>query len=558
MKGILPILAFAISFMGGWLIFGSSEEPKEKELVVSSRREVVSTIGVEVKVRRLAGKIRRFESYQDQVREVIALATSLPVNEIKEWHAKSFLKSLDADLENLFINITSERWLEADPRGYMEWATMMQSRHRDLHLAQWAARDLDGAVAYVRRLPRAEVMRGLQSMIRNLAKVDPEMAFEAAGKYLASTVEEQPTEAASILAVLAGLDLESALTLRESWTEELREKTTSGLVEVLFLNDVSRGLRFLEDEGKDWRTILKAMERGRSGKLKEMIFDRPGDLPEGWVEKMVRNSPYAFRSKKILDWFESDPETLGVSGESLRKVAMSAAWIDFGNENRGRLMALINGDQLLPAERKRLLEKQVSRWPLEDADELRDWLGGLDDPELHEAADHALEKYDEKESEATPGARNSPADLMRKLVEGESVGVWGLNERWTPNDEATAAQYMRGVSDEERVTLVERLDDRGVLTDIPRKFGAELIQDALASGSEKLAEGMADFAGRWAKEKPGEASAWVAELPSGNDRLKAAMRVARVWKDYSPTEAKAWVESLPPGERAEVMKVLDN
>lgn len=560
MKVLAVSFGFLVSLAVGWLLTSVEESTGEVEPMISERSMRGARNEAATHARQVARKLGELETYDEQVRRVIALASSLSIDEIRDWHSQSYLDSLDADLENLFINITSERWLEVDPRGYLEWATVMKYPRTKLHIAKLAARDLEGAVSYVLEQQRSQVNRGMRDLIQNLAAIDLEKAFEAAHLHLASAASDSSTESNLVLATLSKLDLEAALALRATWSTELQERTISGVLEALFEDDFSNGLRFLEEEGKDWRSLSKAMGQRGHEDLRDLVMTRRKDLPEGWLEKMIEESPYVFRSKHVLEFLEQAPGNLVLSASALEKVLGTSAYVNFGKENRGRTMALVNGSEISLKTRMRFMKLQISRWPRGDSEGLRAWLGGLNDVALHEVADGALADFDERESSYSPGERKRPAVEFQEMASGKRGQYWSTGELWTPGDANEARKVYRTMNDSEKAILVNKLRDDDRFDQMPWQLSSEMLADALSQEDgrlERLGETITEFSNDWAKKAPGEAAVWVSGLPAGLERLEAAAKVAEIWQGYSPEETRVWVETLEPDEQAAVRKVLE-
>jgi hypothetical protein len=105
MKTLLPLFGFLSAFLLGW--FPNSSSTSFEKAKQSARLHHRST---EVRGSAIAHhetkKVERLKSYEDQLQYVIALASSIPISEIKDWHENSYLDALDGDLEHLFWSIT--------------------------------------------------------------------------------------------------------------------------------------------------------------------------------------------------------------------------------------------------------------------------------------------------------------------------------------------------------------------------------------------------------------------------------------------------------------------
>lgn len=558
MKSAFPLLSFLAALGIGWIFTPAPKEKPSGKTELSTRSLHESDPEFASKGRERTGEIARLTTREEQVHQLIALASSIPVGDIAEWHRSDLINALDDDLETLFSRITSERWLEANPKEFMEWATMMNYRQADLHLAQWAINDPEGANDFVKGLPRSNRAYKISRMISEMAKSDPDLALKFLERNLLGSSNHDSYHLKSALTSFAKDHLEAILAARESWPKAARDQASTVIAGVLFKKDFAKGLSFLESEGLDWKSMANSNDQN----LAEALIKNRDQLPEGWLSKIIHQSSWAFISAKNgLALFESDPEALGLDSRSLANLAANAGIIPMTGKNPERLMAVINGGTISLETRQSILRSKIGSWADGDSDGLREWLGTLNDPELHAIADQGLVEFDSQ-----PDSKPSVADNIAKVVGGSSLDYTLIRSisRWTPAETGKAVAAFRSLSPQEQQATFTSL--QMALNNAPSNF--DFFKEVFAEAAKlpapddennqmRTGQNFQRFSSSYANVEPAKAAEWASQLPEGSGRQSAIQGVVQAWKNYSPSEAESWIRTLPANDQDAARKGLE-
>jgi hypothetical protein len=502
-------------------------------------------------------------TYEEKVRRVIALASSVPLDEIAGWHKKSLTAFSNPRLAELFIGITAERWLEAAPREMMDWAILtMGENESNPYLAKWALQDPESATDFILKLPEHQRDARMEGLIANLLTNDPKLAFEIAKKHMAIERVGSGISQYGLARRLASLDLEATLAMREDWSPELREATNSQIAAAFLEQDFSGGMKFLESENLTWRTLYDAMRGG--GEVSRLCLEHAQGLPEGWLEKMMLESSSEWgRGFGEIAWIEADPKALGVSKETFTRYLENAIYFTEGETRKPRLMEIVNGDHLGPELRERFLRNQVLKWPVDDAVGLQNWLGKLQDETLFDSADKALAEREEQQK-PPPSAQErdmAPVRTLREIAAGTAGEHFFLGGYWSPAAIQQVEQTFHDFSPTEKTALYERFGETRVRNTAPYGLASLIMAEAVATyppgtagRPEKLMAQLGSFVSEWAYGGPAQAGEWVSNLPDGPDKITAAREVAKAWQAHAPEEARAWVNQFPSKQRDGILE----
>lgn len=560
MKRALPILSFLIALVLGWVFTPATIAKLKVETELSTRILRIGKARAESGERERVREIDRQMTREEKVRQVIALASSIPVDEIAKWHRSDLIDVLDDDLETLFFRITSERWLEANPKEFMEWAMMMNYRQADLHLAQWAIKDPEAANDFIKGLPRSDRSEKISEVALEMVKSDPGLALEFLSRNLSVFSGQNDYYFRKSLNSLAKENPEALLAAGKTWPKAARDQASSAIAGVYLHEDFAKGLSFLQSEGLNWQAMSQSADR----KIAAILIENRNQLPDGWLSQMLRRSPWAFTSAANgLELLESDPASLELDSRSFARLVESAGNIPITEKNRGRLMAVINGETVPLENRETILRDKIRKWNKSDSDGLRDWLGTLDDPALHAAADEGLAQFD-NQSDFKPTVEGDIAKFMGP--ERLDYNATKRIAKWTPAETEKALGAFRGLSPEEKQVSFESVRDGLQSNGTNFSFYKEVLTEAskfppsegenTRNEQERIAA-FQTFSRNYASMEPAKAAAWAAQLAPGDARLNAISGVANAWNQYSPSETEAWIRTLPAADQEAAKKVLE-
>ena len=558
-----PILCFVISLVLGWLVTSPSEIESEGENLPETRKIRGGQVSTNQEELSEVRKIAKLESYDQQVYQVIALASSIPIEEISEWHRKELMNGLEGDLETLFWRITSERWLEAAPKEFLDWAYMMNYRNADLYFSQWMEKSPEAAEKYLKKFSSYQRVGKLAQAISRIAKSNPEAALEMLSENIGQLGSNGDYYARRMISSLAKTDLEGLLKSRASWPEVVKRKVTPQIAFALFQNDYSKGLSFIQEENVSWRDLGRLGSQSERSKIADLLLKNRDSLPKGEFEKILGSAPNLFCSENSLELFLSSAEELGISESNYTSLFYSAKYIPLTSKNSAQFMEMINGESATLSRRQDILKMKISEWDPKDSEGLRTWLGILDDPDLHETADRGLKDFDANVEEAIskPGFDTD----IEKILNGEEMGGY-LQKRvshWTPEETQKAVEAFRNLSQEEKVEVFGAATERLNRGEYNFDFYKEVYSENTAGimtrdrhGTPRVISAFSRFVGDYSTEEPAKAAEWAAGLSPGGARNNAIYHVAKNWHGYSPSEVAEWIDSLPAADQTAAREAL--
>jgi len=559
MKIVFTCITFAVAFTLAWLFTPIPQTKASDSPGATASSRILSQKSVSSQ--RLVSAIASAPSFEDQTHRVIALAYSIPVPELKNWHSHHSLKSLDRDLQQLFRSIVSERWLEADPAGFITWIRKLNNRREGFHLAKWAAKDPQGALTFLKDSPNPEVPDHVTSLLGNLVRIDPDAAFSLAEGIFASDLASYRFPKA--VAILAKADLDRLLAMRSSWPDDLRERSTTAIASTFLTSDFPRALEILQSENGDWDDLVSALYLGSYRETQIALIKNAQDLPSGWFAKIHKRNPTIFESSRSLDLLESSAEDLGINAETHQNLVKRLTNLRFGKESRPELMAHMNGSKLSTSSRKSLLYNQILHWDRRDREGLQAWLGQLTDPDLFETADSSLELFDRRLLTNTD-FKNEPGLLINDWAKGHS-GRLDVSQRWDEPQLKTAIDSFKNLPPAESQTAFKALFNHyNSHSEASTPFLAAICQHQAAQPlpedfdqRHQVIWNITSFSAHWANREPAQAAAWAAQLPEGPSREWSLKNIARTWQGFSETETQAWLKTLPTSDQTIVRDFLE-
>lgn len=556
MKAAIPLIALAAAFALAWFFtpLPQGDTPRSEE-VTPGKLAHSSHSSHSSSPQRRANILAQKSTYQDKARHVIALASSIPIPEIKDWHTNSYLDALDGDLEHLFSSITSERWLEDNPREFLTWSQTMNYERHDFFLAKWAETDPNAALSFLKTSSPGNFPSQFSSLLRTLTQTNPEIAFDLAAKHLPSMPASHYRN--NTLASLANLDPERALALRDTLPASLHFKTTIAIAGTLLKSDFSRSLQLLQEEKAGWEGLLQALDSGPYYESRTALIENSSSLPAGWLEKIIERSPHNLILNNSLALFDASPAELGVSETAYQKLLNNAQNTNFSKEVRPQLMNLINGTKLPLETRRAFLAKQIQNWETDNPHGLRNWLSQIDDPSLHETADINLSAYNEQSvANATPNS-NTPASLVKTLSYG--INEPSTTSGWDATQVSQGIEAYQNLTPQEQAATFAALSRNARGQQGNRQFEAAVYQHQASlplpensSERNQIIQNITIFSATWASKEPAKAASWAAQLPPGPSREWSLRNVARTWHSYSKSEVHSWFGTLPASDQITV------
>jgi len=555
MKPMLLVAVMLAGALGGWLGGGKSQSPEETPAAPprpsSSRPPRVSKVPAEVVER--VRQVRLAGNRSERLRQVVILATNLPLEEFPLWYQGNFLEFLDGTIESVFYQILTERWLEAEPLVAARWMLENGKGSSGRALEVWVAEDREAAIRFVTELPvgkRAELLPGLILAVGRTSVPEALLLLEHWRTPELQTYRILPTLARQDRAALVS----HAQGLRGAARTELIQAAAGAWL----VDDLPWVVSLMQREGIGPELFGHLINTGEIG-AGRIFIEQAGALPDGWLESMQPDHLRLLCLGSEADWLALTGPRPGISAEVLQKIQIEAASTPWWyNDLRAPGLKLVESGDWLPMEaRLKIAETLARRWK-DDPEAARRWADSLGG-ELHAAAAKGLAAMEE-ELEASSRSSTSPDDVVRAFQSGNNVKLSEMD--WSA---AQTAQAVRAANAMPPGTAVDLLPTMG-LRHLPKPVAAAVLERALAapedhvhgpsSNNQTRYKATYEFAAAWAAEEPASAAAWVESLPPGEARLWAAKNVALQWDLHSTAEVRTWANKLPPAERDAVLGVL--
>lgn len=559
MKHFATTLTFLAAFALVWLLPSPSEpEPRDRPAPTqeSTRTRVSSS---RVSTPALVARIASLSNHEDRVRQVIALASSLPLDQIKTWRNQAFLDSLDDDLEFLFSTITSHRWLEADPVAFLTWARENTPLRFYYYLEKSATADFTSTLTFLKSLPGGlhQNTFPLERIFAHLAESNPSLAF----KHVTESpflFQAPPNTRLRILMSLAAAAPQEFARLRQTWPESQRRASAPALASALLKNDFQSGLDFLASEDLGYSTLIDALNHTSSRKTLVSNLDK---IPAEWLRMIVDRNSNILTYANDIRIFDYDAEQLNLDESTFEKLLKAGSQSYFPASERPRILEILNNDSLPLGIAQNLLLRQILHWDRDDRRGLENWFDSITLPAVRDQALDLLERNGLPEA-SSPAIAREPAELIAEHQSplNAQPGPWSSQQ----TREAIAA-FQQLTREEKNEVFHHPVSASGAFPS--RQLGTCPHEFAAAVHHDRLSHPMPDdpatnpeiisFASQWASESPAAAASWAASLPPGPTRDQALGQIAPAWQKYSPTETRNWINSLPSQDQATIRAAFD-
>jgi hypothetical protein len=553
----MPLIGVMLAgALGGWLSGGKSQLPKETPAEPrspsSSRPPRISKIPPQVLER--VRQVKLAGNRSERLRQVVILASNLPLDEFPRWYQGNFLEFLDDGIESIFYQILTDRWLEAEPLAAARWMLENGRGSSNRALEVWVAADREAAIQFVTDLPAEKRGELLASLILAVGRTSVPEALRLLEHWRSPSLDTN-----RFLRSLARQDRAAVLAHAQGLSGGARTGMIQAAAAAWMVDDLPWVVSLMQREGIGPQMFGHLINTGLGNGAGRIFIEQAGTLPDGWLESMQPDHLRLLCLGSEADWLAVTGPRPGISAEVLRKIQLEAARTPWWyNDLRAPGLKLVEGGDWLPMEaRLKIAETLTRRWK-DDPEAARSWADSLDG-ELHAAAVKGLTAMAE-ELEATPRSPVTPDDVVRALQSGGTVKLSELD--WSA---AQTTQAVRAANAMAPGTAVDLLPTMG-LRHLPKPVAAAILERALAasddhvhgpsSNNQTRYKATYEFAAAWAAEEPAGAAAWVESLPPGEARLWAAKNVALQWKGYSTAEVRAWATKLPQAERDAVLDVL--
>lgn len=520
-------------------------------------KERVAAVPVEVRSR--VRQVREARGGAARLREVVLLATNLPVVEMPAWFAGNYLEFLDDSAEDVFYQILTERWLEADPAGGARWMLEHEKGSVARAVASWVEADEAAAVAFVRGMPASRREEAASALVRAVGRRSVADALELLEQL-------RPAEGSvQVVGELARMDREAVMARAAAAGGELRRNYLQVAAGAWMKEDMPWVVAMMEREGLGPEVFCELANTTGAGEVGRLVLRHAALLPPGWLERLAAGDGVSVTLGSEAEWLNVREGRAGLPKRLLEQFQLQAAAMPWWyNDMRETGRKLVEGGDWLPVvARVKIAETLVLRWA-DDPDAARAWVAGLDG-EFKAAGEKAFARMIAERGKARQArVPTTPSEVVAGLAAGTLTKEPELAGGWNPAEVSDAVRMVGSMEAEAAGRILGTL--RSDSTRLPRPVGAALLSQALSvptsgGGDDDQARQRmrvaCEFAAEWAAESPRQAADWVTTLPAGDERLWAARNVALQWARYSVSEAREWASRLTESERRSVLAALD-
>lgn len=287
MKIFISILIFVLSFTAVLLIPTSAKPAPDAPAFSSSDRKRKTILSDQKIPRHELAKIARLPDPEERLHHLVALANSIPIDQLKDWLTPSALASLDGSLRSLFLTLTCDRWLETAPADLIRWNSYTDLIDAHQYLARWLLADRDSATSYLHTQPTgSHPGYSMSQSIQNLAKLDFHLALDLAVEQFAKLPTQEHWRNATFVA-LAEQDLPALISLSSSLPEAAQEMIRPAIVASLLKSDFSSAISYLLDCDDGPEQLLAFGDIMGSDSFTNALVTNLDKLPDGWLQKIL-------------------------------------------------------------------------------------------------------------------------------------------------------------------------------------------------------------------------------------------------------------------------------
>ncbi len=555
MKPLLLAVVMLAGGLAGWWTGGASPAGPVTE-PPCNRKLRVSELPPEVRLR--VRQVRQAHPSVERLRQVVMLATNLPLADFPTWLAGDYLAFLDDGIESVFDQILIDRWLAADPAGGASWLLEHGRASAAKAVTAWARVDEAAAVAMVKSLPAAERGAAASALVVAVGKRSVPEALD-----LLDELRGPAFDSRDVVGRLARQDREAVLDYAAATTGDLRRGLLTEVAGAWLEQDLRWVVAMLQREGlgpEVFEQLANSREYGSTGLT---VLRQAAFLPPGWLEELSDRS--LLTSGCEIEWLKLKTGKPGLPKVILQKLQIQAAATPWWyNDKRDTGIKLVEHGDWLPLQaRTKIAETLAQRWQ-DDPAAASQWVASLEG-DLRSAGEKGLVKLKSDISAAKQAAQlKTPAEVMGALASGTLTDLPSGGVEWGAAETADAVRLAERLAPAQVAGLLGTIEnDHGSL---PRPVLGAILSQAfavpLATGpgretfERERVRAACRLAAGWASTAPAQAAAWVQTLPAGEARLWAAKNVARQWQDYSTAETHDWAAKLPEPERKAVLALL--
>lgn len=373
---ILPITAlFLGTFFGTWLIPTPAKPIPEIPATPSlSDRRQSPRLSTQRNASAELTAIARLQNPEERLNHLIALASSIPVDQLKYWLTPANLAPLDDSLRSLFLTITCDRWLESDPEALILWNAFAELVDTHHYLARWLIKDQEAATSYILTKPTGfHPADSMSHAIQILVKSEFNLAFDLTKNHLTNDEVLNPA-----LLALAAQDLQTFITLSTTLPDQVQQKISPTIVASLLQSDFQGALSHLANQEDAPAKLIAARDILGVQPFSEALFDNLDKLPDGWLQKVLDES-YLTGSTKSLPWLELGSDQLGITPKAFGSMLIYQQSTKFGPQNRPRILTILNNPVIPFKARSMFIYGQWGQIPY---DQFTSELDQINDPAL--------------------------------------------------------------------------------------------------------------------------------------------------------------------------------
>lgn len=513
-------------------------------------------------------KVQEIIAYQnplDRMRATVALAYSIPTNEIEKWLSDKLFTVGDGYDLVLFTNLLYKRWDQEDPVGAAMHIGVSQSYFIENKLEHLAKTQPQAVLDYLKKNPAT----GMEMRIYDtIAKHHPALIIEALRSmkpFLLIEGDQNYYYYEHIIRILSNkAPKEMEALLNDLPPSQKKFATIQFNREQLAQNFDATFQKFLASP-TGFYDLKNAM--AHDDRFAEKLSSALPQMPEVWRNYFMKNPSALINQANCTDWYNYDFSTTSLNKNEITALKLYAIQsLDF--KNPVRALSQLNQMNVDADERKRIVGKIGQSMAQNGYNSIDQVLSLLDSNEERESLKNTFATY---QTHAEP-ADSSPylLNIFNKVNQEEvyydsnpfSSGV--QFEDLTNSQLQDFKNKLSQLSEDQKAKACLLALNSNNLTNVSaykNELFANAIQYAQKNTDEMYRNALFErcrlYIEQWANTDPDSAALWLASQPNFTHKDYVQATLAASWMNLDYAAGKKWFDSLPASERAEVGKFLD-
>lgn len=561
--------AFLATAIAGWKLADHTPAPSSNSTTAADGKSATRTArdaGPSAEVKAVLAAIRDEKDPVRRMQMVIALANTLPLDQVKEWLDHGWHEGMGGYEVTLFALTARQRWRREDPAGEFQYAYKSNDGMISASVTEWAKSDPTTLWALLKKSPSQDYMEF--TALRTIAEKNPGLALSCLQELFLVSGRNPPnaTLAGSLLRSLADKDPQAIIASLESMPPDLRARAEDALASRGLADDFAAQLRKLAGTGTGAKALERILKVAPHTPLDPGQVLAAGELLNRECRNVLAEEANSYiDAANAAKWLDADLGAAGFTAEETAQIRERAIESLFKTDPQ-RALDLLEKEPAAESLKKQaqLLARMFAQE--RNVAKRKALIAQLDDEEVRAEVDRRLSSLNGETPPRPPG----PDEWLAMATAAGEKDLSNLGQAlasWTPQEIGsftTRFQDMPATEKQATAQLLSRgyTGSSGKILALKGEALRYLLQNpppAVEGGVANSPERQAVFhAERWVTHDPDAATRWIQSLPEGESKLWTQKNTAASWARYDPEAAKRWVSSLPPESKAAVQEFMSS